>query len=98
MDYYDLYLPKSAEGGKIMTDEERIGKTTVDGIEKTYKRGHTKAEYTRWMRKKRDNMKVHDDFLSDYINDPKMRKAMNIPSFVQAWEICSDKVGENYQE
>jgi len=93
LDFYDLYLPKSEEAGKMMTDEERMGRTMVDGIEKTYKRGRTKAEYTRWARKTPGNLKVEDAFLSDYINDPKTRKAMNIPTFVQGWEVCSDTVG-----
>jgi len=100
LDFYDLYLPKSAEGskakGKEMTAEERIGTTTVNGTERTYKRGRTNAEYTPWVRKTPRNLRVQNDFMSDYINSPKVRKAMNIPDFVQTWELCSDEIGENY--
>ena len=38
---YDLYRP--AEGNE-MTVEERMGKVTIGGEEKTYKRGRTQAE------------------------------------------------------
>lgn len=79
-----------------MTDEERLGKTMVNGTEKTYKRGRTKAEYTPWARKTPNNLRVEGDFLSDYVNSAPVRKALNIPDFVQAWEVCSDKVGELY--
>jgi len=65
-----------------MTDEERIGTTVVNGTERTYKRGKTKLEYTPWAPKTESNMKVEGDFLSDYLNSPKVRKAMNIPDFV----------------
>ena len=68
----------------------------MNGIEKTYKRGKTKLEYTPWAEKTPNNMKVDGDFLTDYINSEAVRKALNIPDFVQAWEVCSDKVGQQY--
>ena len=35
-------------------------------------------------------------FLSDYVNRPDVRKALNIPVSVQGWSMCSPEVSANY--
>lgn len=78
--------------------EERTGKTMVNGVEKTYKRGMTQAEYTPWLKHL-----VNDDTpmytgLSDYLNDASVRTALHIPeTFTDPWDMCSDTVGNAYQ-
>jgi len=39
LNWYDLYRP--VYGGGLLSAEERIGKTVIDGVEKTYQRGFT---------------------------------------------------------
>lgn len=81
----------------MMETADRIGKTMVAGEEKTYKRGRTKVEYTPWIPHTPNNMRVEADFLTDYVNSPKVRKALNVPDFVQAWEQCTDKIDYHIQ-
>lgn len=83
-----------------MTEAERTGKTLVGGEERTYKRGRTKAEYTPWVNNFGNSTaanRVQADFLSDYVNDPKTRNALNIPDFVQTWTQCSEKINYHLQ-
>lgn len=69
----------------------------VNGEKKVYKAGKTVAEYTPWLR---HHIKAHHivygDPLSTYINDADVRKAMNIPDSLPAFQLCSDKVYDNY--
>lgn len=55
-----------------MTAEERIGKSVIDGVEKTYKRGFTHREYTPWLKKtlgpKPVREQVFGGVVSDYFN------------------------------
>merc|ERR1711924_581990 len=90
--FYDLYMPADAIVDSKQQAEERIGKVVIDGEERTYKRGRTKAEYTPWIKKTGDNLRVEYHSLTDFVNSPEVRKAMNIPNFVQAWEQCSDRI------
>lgn len=66
-----------------------MGEVVIDGQVKTYKKGMTMQEYTPWA----SNVMVQtnksvllNDFVTDYMNLPETRKAMNIPSDVQAWQ------------
>jgi len=34
--------------------------------------------------------------LSDYTNRQDVRRALNIPDHVQAWQECNDEINENY--
>lgn len=45
------------------------------------------SEYTPWMRHV-DNGIIVGDVLTDYINSDAVRKALNIPADVQAFELC----------
>jgi len=36
-------------------------------------------------------------FLSDYVNRPDVRRALNIPDTVQGWSMCSSEVSNNYR-
>lgn len=37
------------------------------------------------------------EYLSDYINRPDVRRALNIPDDVQAWSMCSPEVSDKYR-
>jgi len=49
LNWYDLYRANPAVS-PLLTAEERIGKTTIDGVEREYKRGYTVSEYTPWLK------------------------------------------------
>jgi len=58
-------------------------------VNKTYISGRTKAEYTPWVKhfgeKSRKLQRVEAKSLSEYINAPETRKALNIPDSAPAW-------------
>jgi hypothetical protein len=85
LNWYDLYRP--VYGGGLLQSENRLETTIVDGQEKTYKKGMTMGEYTPWLKHTHANkhLKVSADFLTTYVNSADTRKAMNLPSNVQAW-------------
>lgn len=74
----------------LLEEHERYASIMVDGEEKTYKRGYTMGEYTPWIKHLTDDRKVMGDFLSTYMNTVELRTALNIPSEVQAWNMCAD--------
>mmetsp|Transcript_20549 Transcript_20549/g.31300 ORF Transcript_20549/g.31300 Transcript_20549/m.31300 type:complete len:115 (-) Transcript_20549:339-683(-) len=107
LNWYDLYrknivTPPSGDDSakpKVMaSDPERIGKVTIDGRERTYKRGYTMGEYTRFLKKHPLVMSeaVNGDIVSDYLNRDDVREALHIRSDIDSYEECSDFVGENY--
>jgi len=101
---YDLLRPiPDGALGQSRNPDFRVGKTVVGGVEKTYKRGYTMAEYTPWVKKNplanKDLVDNHvlGAFVSDYANDPVLRKILHIPDYVQAWSMCSDVIDYNLQ-
>ena len=64
----------------------------INGEEKTYKSGRLMSEYTPWM-KHLENDVVLGNAMTDYINSPDVRKALNIPDSVQAFEMCRGEEG-----
>ena len=70
LNWYDLYRPVYPES--ILSEEERIGKTVIGGVERTYKRGYTHREYTPWishiMGPKKAKEQVFGAVVSDYLN------------------------------
>jgi len=89
---YDLYRTNSVAGLRA-SHEDRIGTTIIDGEERTYKRGHTHAEYTKFLAhllNETEDPVVLGDAVTDYMNWESTRKAFNIPSEVQAWEDCTN--------
>lgn len=81
------------------TDDNRTKSVIVDGEEKTYKVGFTFQEYTSWLGMLplySASQPLLGTYLSDYINRPDVRQALNIPTKVQGWSMCSDVVGRNY--
>jgi carboxypeptidase C (cathepsin A) len=91
--WYDLY--RNQPNTPLLAVEDRMGKTMVGGVEKTYRRGMTVEEYTPWMAVK--SKSVMNDFLSEYVNDETVRTALHIPVDVQGWEMCSDKLEYSVQ-
>lgn len=106
LNWYDLYrIPNPLGSSKKVlraTDKERMGKVNIGGVEKTYKRGYTFAEYTPWIKNHPGafSQRVYGDYVTDYINDPETRSNLHIPEDVPAYEECSKAVGNNwhYQE
>ena len=85
---------------KLMSPSERMRSVNIDGVEKTYKAGYSFQEYMGWLShlpQFKGEQPIVGDFLSDYINRPDTRRALNIPSSVQGWSMCSDEVGNNWQ-
>jgi hypothetical protein len=106
LNWYDLYRipnPLSATKKALKaTDKERIGSVNIGGVEKTYKKGYTFAEYTPWI-KNHPGLKsqtVYGNWVSDYINNADTRTALHIPEENPAYEDCNAVVGDNwhYQE
>jgi len=67
----------------------------IDGKPQQYKRGMTMAEYTPWVKHLRasgEELPILGDYLSGYMNREDVRKAFNIPSDTQTWEMCSDRL------
>jgi serine carboxypeptidase-like clade 1 len=95
LNWYDLYRPVY-DNGIIAAQAElkanRYRTVTIDGHEKTYKRGMTMHEYTPWVKhlKATEDPVIVGDYLTDYMNRADVRTAFNIPSSVQAWEMCSE--------
>ena len=88
VDIYDMYRPANTSSLLKASDDERHGVTYINGEAKHYKRGHTHAEYTPWMRHllgDSTDAPVLGDQVTDYMNLPETRAAFNIPDDVQAW-------------
>ena len=86
LNWYDLYRKNTPLGLKA-DDPERYGETEIGGVKHTYKRGKTMQEYTPWVRHAKGDQ-VFGAPLTDYINLPETRKAMNIPESVGKFELC----------
>lgn len=69
---YDLY--RTNYGSSMLTaNKPRLAKSMVDGTERTYKRGHTMAERTPWLKTFYGEshpalQKIVGDGQSDYMN------------------------------
>lgn len=89
LNWYDLYRKVYPDGGllKSATSENRLKSVMVDGEEKTYKSGYTMKEYTPWAKHIEDNAAhpLLGDYMSDYVNRPDVRKALNIPTSAPGW-------------
>jgi len=88
LNWYDLYRLNPV-APKLLTGEDRYAEVIIDGETKRYKRGRTMSEYTPWM-KHLDDGRIVGDAMSDYINSAAVRTALNIPTTVQAFTMCSD--------
>jgi hypothetical protein len=74
----------------------------VNGTERVYKRGFTMSEYTPWLKHlfAKDSAfhtKVIGNIMSDYLNDPDVREALNIQAQVGKWEACNNYINENWK-
>lgn len=90
LNWYDLLRARAPSSSVKLLGADRYKEVDVNGHKKTYKRGRTMSEYTPWM-KSQDNGDIFGDALTDYINSPATRKALNIPDSVQAFEMCQDE-------
>ena len=92
LNIYDLYrktYPQDAMKKKAL-HANRMGSVMVEGMEKTYTIGYTAKEYFSWhkvLRNTRDeDHEINGSFLSNYINSPEVRKALNIPAEIGGWD------------
>lgn len=100
LNWYDLYQPADFAPG-LSTGEERLGKTVINGEEKTYKRGHTMAEYTPWLKNvvPKDSAfhtKILGDKMTDYLNREDVRQALHIDPAAPTFVDCNDWINENW--
>ena len=65
-----------------MTQENRLGTVVINGEERTYKKGFTAKEYTPWAKHTHGSDNIMAVNVTEYINLPEVRKAMNIPDSV----------------
>jgi hypothetical protein len=88
---WDLY--RTNYGGPYSTAKEpkdRLASTIIDGETLTYKRGHTVAERTPWLKGMfgEDHpmlTQILGDGLSDYLNRMDVRGALNIPKSILSY-------------
>jgi hypothetical protein len=90
---YDIYRHCYYPEDGLLT-----GTTTINGVEKIYKRGMTAQEYTPWLFKhhnarglKVDVPCVYATGPSDYFNRQDVRMALHIET-EQVWELCTDRI------
>jgi len=76
--------------------EDRIGRSMVNGTEKTYRKGMTQAEYTPWLKHIANKDRLMYSSFTEYMNDEAVRTALHIPSDVPAWEECNMGINESY--
>jgi len=82
------------------------GVTFINGVEHTYKRHYTAADYTPWLFESFTNSNgaenspsippcIYGTPVADYLNREDIRELLHIPDYVQAWELCTDHI--NYE-
>ena len=49
-------------------------------------------EYTPWAKHTHSNEQIFGDVLTDYVNRADVRKAMNIPTDLPGWTVCTNRV------
>lgn len=96
--WYDLYLPNR----ELKSDGPRLGKTMINGEEKTYKRGYTMAEYTPWLKNlfpetSSFHTAVNAAGLSDYLNREDVREALHISPDAPAFDFCNNYINEQWK-
>jgi hypothetical protein len=101
---YDLYRTNYAattlnQEGK--EQKERLATTIIDGEERTYKRGHTIAERSPWLKSiiSEEHPMLHQilgDGQSSYMNRQDVRTALNIPNTINSYEQCNDGMYVTY--
>lgn len=101
LNWYDLFR-KTYPGGPLLASSkastvpaDRIGYTTIDGVEKTYKIGKTMHEYTPWAKHvlRSSPGPVLQAGMSGFLNRQDVRTALNIPNTMDTFELCG---GINY--
>jgi hypothetical protein len=99
---YDLYKRCYGPGPLPHHLGDPIGSVEIGDEIKTYRRHYTTRDYTPWAftGKASRTGKLSDvnplgpctfgqPFI-DFINNPKVRELLHIPTKVQAWEMCTD--------
>ena len=98
LNIYDLYrqtYPSSVLAASDKVKKEgRYAYVKIGDEIKQYKRGYTVSEYTPWLSHlyNEENEVILGDYVSDYMNQPDVRAAFNIPQSVQAWQECTNRI------
>ncbi len=83
INWYDIYRPVYD-----YDDGNRLGVSKVGGEDKVYERGVSYAEYTPWMKTEGVAAPMMSANLEDYLNREDVRRALNIPDELPAYEGC----------
>ena len=85
INWYDIY--RDVYDGPI--GEPKLGYTEIAGETHTYQRGFTMSQYTPWLADMMpDDEPILGDYMSQYMNKPEVREALNIPDKVQPYQGC----------
>lgn len=103
---YDVYGICYSSGMKNdafeLYSSNDIGFTKVASDIKAYKKSYSSADYTPFLynHKKNSDKKLKDlppctfgNPIIAYLNSPQVRTALHIPNEVQAWDLCTEKIG-----
>mmetsp|Transcript_6304 Transcript_6304/g.10698 ORF Transcript_6304/g.10698 Transcript_6304/m.10698 type:complete len:216 (-) Transcript_6304:61-708(-) len=106
LNIYDLYRYTSpanqtteAKQPLVASSPDRLATVTVDGTERSFKRGYTAAEYTPWLKHHplvKNSEAVFGDEVTTFLNDADVRSQLHISSEIESFEQCSNFVFENY--
>ncbi|VDL73341.1 unnamed protein product [Nippostrongylus brasiliensis] len=101
---YDLYRdcdPNPEVNGERMTHMLRGVAAGYERVEKSKKKGD-KSDLLSFLRANEplygDAPCLNDSDVITYMNDARVRKALNIPFNLPKWDICSNKVTTTYQK
>jgi len=75
LNWYDLF--RKNYKNTLKATDNRYAEVEINGEKKVYKMGKTVQEYTPWLKHVQSDI-VYGVTLSQYINKPEVRKAMNI--------------------
>ena len=105
LNWYDLFRKTytKSKSTLLLQDapiEDRMKTVQVGNETKTYKQGFTFSEYTPWAKhivRSESSQALLGAFMSDYVNRADVRRALNIPDTLPAWEQCNSFVSDNYK-
>ena len=99
---YDTTPPSSNEEAfEMYQAESQVGFQVVDGELRTYKKYATPQDYTPWAFPSfaQDRTLLRDlppcTFgypLIEYLNRADVKESLHIPSYVQAWDLCTSEI------
>lgn len=92
VNWYDLYQDASMNplgGGQAISEDERIGTVIIDGVEKTYKKGMKKSEYTPWLKGIIKDDPILGANFSTWMNQADVKAAWHTSEQTNTWDFCN---------